>query len=124
MKPIVKLLFAALIICVSLILPKSTLASSGMTCRSGMAQCQGAIQSSMYQCVAECRESGQSSLVWYCVYYIGCSGYDQTSQQYYGCSADVTCSSSPAVNASCIQNCISTYQPQFNACTAEYCTNN
>ena len=41
MKPIMKLVFAALIICVSLILPKIAHASSGLYCGSGMAQCNG-----------------------------------------------------------------------------------
>lgn len=119
MKPIVKLVFAILMICVALTLPKIAHASQ-MYCESpGINECEGAATEGMEQCVATCRESGASSTVYFCVYQVNCT--DCKGGVCGSCDVDGYCDTSQGVNPSCMQICLDTYQPQFNACTSEYC---
>ena len=126
MKPIVKLVFAALIICVSLYLPKK--ADAQISCQSpGINQCESRAQSGMYQCIGTCiyeasgSNQGQATdtMCWGTKTVVT-DPVTQDSTIVYGSS----CVSMPSTNASCTQTCINTYEPQFNACIAQYCTNN
>lgn len=115
MKPIVKILFAALIICVSLVLPKRAHASQ-MYCQSpGINQCQGAGEQALYQCMSNCVHTG---------------GYTQLVIDYavVSCPPGEPCTrnsvnhSLVVQNAFCMQDCVNTFTPGITACVAQYCS--
>jgi hypothetical protein len=130
MKPIVKILFAALIICVSLVLPKTTHASSGMTCQSpGVNQCLSGLTSELYQCIGTCIYQGNgapTTTYSFCYPTVSCSPVWSTTSPgtvaYWACGAGTACTSVPSTNPSCTQSCVNTYNPQLNSCYTQYCS--
>lgn len=121
MKPIVKLLFVALLIGVTLSLPSKVRASSGeYVCTSEFPECYSGAEQALSQCANRCTEDGgggqQTQVCWAQPSIVGYS--DGT----YIVNIDTICDPVNYSGANCVQQCVNVFLATYEPCMSEYCT--
>jgi hypothetical protein len=126
MKPILKLLFVALLIGVALEMPTKVKASGGeYNCSNEyFGQCMTSTTQWMGQCAYGCtyeNNSGGTEQVCFTTIYSGCLDNGDGTCTYYE-SPYSDCENVPYYGASCVSGCASTLYEMQLACVSEYCT--
>lgn len=120
MKPIIKLLFVALLIGVTLSLPSKVRASSGQyVCTSQFPECYIPAESVLGQCMNGCMNGSGgpgSQLCW------GTMTEVNYQDGYYFYDVEQICDTVPNGSVSCAQECLNNFYAVYTPCQEEFCS--
>lgn len=114
MKPILKLLFVALLVGWVLSRPTTAKATDYWECQSGpMGACEQSAVAWMGQCTGGCPHQGEETQY--------CYSAETCNSDYTSCGLQMFCPDVPQPAISCIQGCINYMNQLMNSCYQSYC---